>query len=127
MKFLSKFFNRVDADDHRKVRELVLEKYDFDLGPSPEGPVFAMDSDMTIAHLRKMQQELRNGPYLIGVDVYTALPILLATGKMAEAQAKRSASDQVALSREIRELVCSDPEVLYMLACVRAISIKPDE
>jgi len=127
MKFLSKFFKRVDADDHRKVREVVLEKYDFDVGPSPEGPVFAMDRDITIAHLRKMQQELCNGPHLIGVDVYAALPVLIVTGKITEAQAQRSASDQIALSRQIRELVCADPEVLYMLACVRAIDIKPDE
>jgi hypothetical protein len=125
MKFLRKFFKRVD--DHRKVRKVVLEKYDFDLGPSPEGPVFAMDPDITISQLRKMQQDLRNGPYLIGIDAHTALPVLLSTGKMTEAHAQRSAPDQIALSREIRELVCADPEVLYMLACVRAISIKPDE
>ncbi len=127
MRFLSKFFKRVDADDHRKVREVVLEKYDFDVGPSPEGPVFAMDRDITISHLKKMQQELRNGPYLIGIDVYAALPLLIATRKMTETQTQRSASDQIALSRQIREMVCADPEVLYMLACVRAINIKPDE
>ena len=122
---MRRFFKRVD--DYRKVRKVVLEKYDFDLGPSPEGPVFAMDPDMTIARLRKMQQDLRNGPYLIGVNVGTALPVLVATGKITEAQAQRSTSDHVALSREIREMVCADPEILYMLACVRAISIKPDE
>ena len=127
MKFLNRFFRRFGTNDHRKVREVLLEKYDFDLGPSPEGPVFAMDLDMTIAHLRKIQQELRNGPYLIGVDVYTALPVLVATGKMEKEHMQRSASDQVALSREIRELACADPEVLYMLACVRAVDIKPDE
>jgi len=127
MKFLSKFFKRADADNHRKVREVVLEKYDFNVGPSPEGPVFAMDRDITIAHLREMQQELRNGPHLIGVNVYIALPVLIVTGKITEAQAQCSKSDQIALSRQIRELVCTDPEVLYMLACTNAIDIKPDE
>jgi hypothetical protein len=127
MKFLSKFFKGVNADDNRKVRELVIEKYDFDTGPSLEGPVFAMDRDMTIAHLKKMQKELRNGPYLIGVDVYAALPVLVATWKMSMVQAQHNMSDQVAFSRQIRKMVCADPEILYMLVCVRAIDIKPDE
>lgn len=127
MNFLAKLFRRPNADDHRKVREVVLERYGFDLVPSPEGPVFAMDNGLTMAKLREMQQELRNGPYLIGVNVYAALPVLLSTGKMAEAEVRRCASDQVALSRKIRKLVCADPEALYMLACVRGIDIKPDE
>jgi hypothetical protein len=127
MNFLNKLFRRSNADDHRKIREVVLEKNDFDLGPSPEGPVFVMDENLTVGRIREIQQELLKEPYLIGVDVSAALPVLLATGKITEAKVRRSASDQVALSRKIRKLVCTDPEVLYMLACARAIDIKRDK
>ena len=127
MDFFKKLFRLSNVKDHLKVREVVLERYGFDLGPSPEGPVFAMDDSLTMGQLRKMQQELCNGTYLIGVDVYVAVPVLLATGKIKEAEVKRSADDQLSLSRKIRNLVCSDPEVLYMLACARAIDIKTDE
>ena len=110
MDFFKKLFRLSNVKDHLKVREVVLERYGFDLGPSPEGPVFAMDDSLTM-----------------GVDVYVAVPVLLATGKIKEAEVKRSADDQLSLSRKIRNLVCSDPEVLYMLACARAIDIKTDE
>ncbi len=127
MNFLNKLFRWSNVYDHRKIREVVLEKYDFDIRPSPMGPVFAMDDNLTVGEVREIQQQLLNEPCLIGVDVYAALPVLLASGKITEVEVRRSASDQVGLSRKIRKLVCADPEVLYMLACVRGIDIKRDE
>jgi len=127
MKLFRKMLGRADTDSARKVREIVLEKYDFDITPSPEGPVFVMDPDLTMSQLREFTRDLKNGPFLIGIDVQTAIPLLIVTGKMTEAQLRRIGPDEVSLSRMIRTTVCSDAEALYMLACVRAISIKLEE
>ena len=68
----------MQIQDSSKIKDVMLEKYEFDFEPSLEGPLIVMDRDLTVGEFVKSQNELRKeiDNYDIAVDIRKAVTIL---------------------------------------------------
>lgn len=65
------------------IRDIVAQKYGFDIPPSIEGPPLLMDEKLTVRGLIQAQKEIYEQNMQIGVNLETSLLVLTTTKKIS--------------------------------------------
>lgn len=68
----------MNEQNSRKIRDVIYDKYGFDVEPSVDGALIVMNEDLTVGEFINIQNELKNGieNVEIGLDINKAVGIL---------------------------------------------------